>query len=59
MIHKHLYTTTQVEQLLNDEFNKFTKQWHGVMQMSDLQTLAKFIRQVKEKVNQPVANLNT
>jgi hypothetical protein len=56
MKQEQIYTTTQIEQLLNDEFKKFEKQWHGVMQMSDLQTLAKFIEQVKEKVNQTVVN---
>lgn len=52
-----LHTTTDVEKLLNDEFIKFTKQWHGVMKQSDLQTLAKYIEQVKETINKPQVNL--
>lgn len=57
MKQEQIFTTTQVEELLNAEFTKFEKKWHGVMQMSDLQTLAKFIEQVREKVNEPVSNL--
>lgn len=51
-----LHTTTQVEKLLNDEFIKFEKKWHGVMNQSDLQTLAKYIEQVKEALNKPQVN---
>lgn len=52
-----LHTTTQVEKLLNDEFLKFSKTWHGVMNQSDLQTLAKYIGQVKETLNKTQVNL--
>lgn len=42
---------SQLELLLNQEFNAFTKQWHGVLNQGELQTLAKFIQQVVEKEN--------
>ena len=57
MQQQRMYLTTDVEKLLQDEFMKFTKKWHGVMKGSDLQTLAQFIGQVKEEINKPVTNL--
>jgi phosphoenolpyruvate carboxylase len=53
---EEFFTTSQVEEILQNEFTKFHKEWHGVMNGSDLQTLAKFIQQVKEKINEPVTN---
>jgi len=57
MKQENIYTTSQIEELLKDEFLKFEKRWHGVMNGSDLVTLAKFIDQVKEKVNEQPINL--
>lgn len=57
MKQENIHTTTEVEKLLNDEFLKFEKKWHGVMNQSDLQTLAKYIEQVKETLNKPQVNL--
>ncbi len=43
-------TKDEIKILLNDEFIIFEKKWHGVMNGSDLQTLAQFIMQINEKL---------
>lgn len=53
MKQENVYTATQVEELLDSEFVKFEKQWHGLLKTGDLQTLAKFIEQVKAEASKP------
>lgn len=56
MKQEQIFTTAQIEELLNTEFKKFNDKWHGVMDGSDLQTLAKYIQQIKDEINKPVTN---
>ncbi len=56
MKQEKIFTTTQVESLLEAEFKKFHKQWHGVANLAELQTLAKFIEQVKDEINKVGTN---
>lgn len=54
MKQENIYTSTQVEEILKDEFKKFEKK-HGVTNGSD--ELAQYIEQVKETINKPQVNL--
>lgn len=56
MPQEKIFTSNQIDILLNAEFIKFEKKWHGVTNMGDLQTLAKFIAQVMVTINEPVTN---
>lgn len=51
-----LYSETDINDLLREEFVKFERKWHGVLYVSDLQSIAKFIQQVKDELNKPVVN---
>jgi hypothetical protein len=51
MKQQNIYTTSQVEKILDDEFKKFEAQYRSVMNGSDYQTLAQYIMQVKEEIN--------
>lgn len=57
MKQEQIFTASQVEKLLDEQFKEFHKQWRTVINGSDLQTLGKFVMQVKEEINKPVANL--
>ena len=56
MKQENVYTSTQVEEILQSSLKEFHKKWHGVINGSDLATLAKFIEQVKEKINEQQTN---
>lgn len=57
MENTNIYTAKQVDEILKDEFIKFEKKHHVVINGSDIATLAKFIEQVKETLNKPQVNL--
>jgi hypothetical protein len=56
MKQEQIFTTTQLEKLLDEQFNEFTNKWRRVMKGSEIQTLAKFIQETKEKINETVTN---
>lgn len=45
------YTIKEIESLLENNFNKFCKKWRAILNGSEIQTLAKFISEVKEEIN--------
>jgi len=56
MKQEQIFTTSTVEKLLDDSFNEFVIKWRKVMTGNEIQTLAKYIQETKEKINKPVTN---
>lgn len=56
MKQEQILSTSDIEKLLDKEFFKFINKWHGVVNGPEMQTLSKFIGEVKEELNKPITN---